>query len=70
MKTYTNKTFSGFYPVGSAAVVQASSMMEAAKKLNAVLKDRGLAGDAKPEDMVPFPESQWEDVRILNDGDY
>lgn len=65
---YTCKDFSGFYPVGSAAVVSASSAQEAADKLNEALRKIGLEGDAVAVSMLPF--TKQDGVRILVDGNY
>jgi len=68
LSVYTNNSFTGHYPVGSAAVVIASGPQEAAAMLNAELRSRGLDGDVKPEDMLAMgPDSS---VRVLCDGDY
>lgn len=69
-KIYTCKTFTGHWPVGTAAVVIAKNQIEAADKLNAALKEVGLKGDAEPSEMVLFPLGPNDDVRILNDGNY
>ena len=70
MKTFTNNNFTGHYPVGTSAVVRAKNAVEAADKLNAALKEVGLKGDAEVKDMIVFPISNIDDVRILNDGEY
>lgn len=69
MKTYTCKEFTGFYPVGTAAVVRAENSRMAARLLNAALEKQGLCADATPENMEEFPKL-GEFVRILNDGNY
>lgn len=69
MKVYTCNEFTGFNPVGVAAVIAASSAAAAAKKLNKELKAKGLPGDALPEDMILFHPGD-KDVRILYDGNY
>lgn len=61
--------FTGHYPVGSAAVVVAWTSEEAAELLNKALRDRGLAGDAKPDDMAEISVFTKR-AFILNDGDY
>ena len=66
MNYYTNTTFKGYYPVGTAAVVHARSRKEAAERLNAELVQIGLPGDVKPEDMLLFRIG----VRILCNGNY
>ena len=71
MKTWTCRTFTGHWPVGSAAVVYAETQTAAAELLNDVLKEHGLAGDAKPEDMQAFPsDGRCPEVRVLCDGNY
>lgn len=70
MKTYTNNTFLGHYPVGSAAVVRANNAEEAAFALNAVLVTQHLKGDVKATDMHEFPQTPGEQVRLLHDGNY
>ena len=71
MKTWTCKTFKGHWPVGSAAVVYAETQDAAAELLNDVLKEHGLSGDAKPEDMQAFPsDGRCQEVRVLCDGNY
>lgn len=69
MKTYTCKSFTGHYPVGSAAVVSADSPEAAAELLNTALRNAGLPGDARVADLIPFPIDP-ENVRVLVDGDY
>ena len=73
MKIYTCKSFTGHWPVGTAAVVIAATPEGAAYKLNKELQEEhGLPGDAKPEDMVEFPSTQQpiEQVRVILDGNY
>jgi len=71
MKTWTCITFTGHWPVGSAAIVYAETQDTAAELLNDVLKENGLAGDAKPEDMQEFPrDGRCPEVRVLCDGNY
>jgi hypothetical protein len=69
MNTYTCNSFTGHYPVGSAAVVRAKDAAEAADMLNRELRARKLNGDAMPQDMIQFPD-EVKAVRILVDGDY
>jgi hypothetical protein len=68
MKVYTCNKFTGYWPVGCAAVVWADDEQEAAEKLNLSLQNQGLMGDAKSESMLEFPG--LDHVRILNDGNY
>ena len=65
---YTCTTFTGHYPVGTAAVIAAPSQEVAAEMLNSELQLRGLPGDAKPEDMILYPVD--DNCRILTDGNY
>ncbi len=65
---YVNKTFTGHYPVGTAALVNAVSREEASRKLNVALKERGLVGDVSPEQMEPLTDA--DEVVILCDGNY
>lgn len=69
MKIFSCKTFAGVWPVGAAALTKADTPESAAEQLNAVLRERGLPGDAKPEDMIEFPQP-GETTRVLCDGDY
>lgn len=68
MKTYTNTSFTGHYPVGTAAVVRARNAEEAAELLNAELRTHGLRGNVTAADMDPMLRK--ERVIILCDGDY
>lgn len=68
MNIYTNNSFGGHWPVGTAAVVQAENAEEAAAILNAELERIGLRGDATAGDMIPLPSGKG--VVILNDGNY
>ena len=67
-KVWTNNDFTGYYPVGTAAVVVAKTQKRAATLLNVELADKGLTADAKVEDMVEVPINK-EYVDILHDGD-
>jgi len=66
---YTCVNFTGYWPIGTSAVVEASDELQAAYFLNEKLKEQGLLGDAKPEDMTPFSREVGS-VRILCDGNY
>jgi hypothetical protein len=51
--------------------VYAETQAAAAELLNDVLKEHGLAGDSKPEDMKAFPsDGRCSEVRVLCDGNY
>lgn len=69
MNIYTNKTFKGHYPVGSAAVVCAENANIAASELNKELARMGLNPDVSEGDMELMPRDTTM-VRILHDGDY
>jgi hypothetical protein len=66
---FTCTKFTGHCPTGVAAVIRAESAGTAAFTLNCVLQERGLEGDARPEDMIPFTEDDAM-VRVLCDGNY
>lgn len=68
MKLWTNKKFTGHWPVGTAAVVVAADATLAADYLNLFLAEQGLP-DTKPEDFEEIPHKEGE-VRILCDGNY
>lgn len=68
MKVYYNDSFTGYYPVGTSAVVFAETAEEAAAKLVLELARIGLSQEIKPEDMTELlPERS---VVIINDGNY
>jgi hypothetical protein len=67
-RIFTNNTFTGHYPVGTAAVVRAENKVEAAKLLNAELKRLGLPAKVPSSEMIEFAIE--EHVSILCDGDY
>lgn len=67
MKIWTCKRFTGYWPVGTAAVVHAEDEVTAAEILNQELRLQKLPGDAKAEDMIEFSKDK---VRILCDGNY
>lgn len=66
---YTCKTFAGFYPVGTAAVVVAKDNSMATSLLNSALEKHGLIGDVKESELIILDTSK-EQVLILNDGEY
>ena len=66
---YVCTTFTGCYPVGTSAVISASSPEEAAKRLSERLADIGLKQEIKPSQIKVF-DSLNDPVIILNDGDY
>lgn len=62
---WTCNSFTGFWPVGTAAVVRAATADEASTILADALRKQGLPQKEAPE-MEPFEG----DVAILCDGDY
>jgi len=68
MKTYTNNSFTGHWPVGTAAVVRAQNADKAAEILNTELRSQGLPGDATAAEMKALGRKVR--VVILNDGNY
>lgn len=70
MKIYTCTDFQGHYPVGTAAVVVASSREEAKEKLEKALFDHfGAIQEIKVDDLVRIPASKAA-AHILLDGNY
>ena len=69
-KFYINTTFRGRYPVGTAAVVRASSVDSAAEILNEKLKSIGLPGDVEAWQMTCISDTKEDGAIILCDGDY
>lgn len=69
MKIWTNIRFTGFWPVGTAAVCIAENAELAAIVLNEDLDTRGLDRSAKAEDFVEMEMTDLN-VRILCDGNY
>ena len=69
MKVYTNTTFKGHWPVGTAAVVVAESPEQAAELLAAKLRELHLPQDVAAEDMRLLRTNTWA-VCVLNDGNY
>ena len=62
---WTCNTFTGYYPVGTAAVVEAETAEQASAKLVVELDKIGLP-QREPPRMVPF----YGGVVILDDGNY
>lgn len=69
LRVWTCTSFTGHYPVDTAAVIVAYSAEGAADMLNAWLRDHGLPGDAKAGSMIPLDTDRIT-VRVLCDGDY
>lgn len=68
LKIWTNNSFEGFWPVGTAAVVVATTAANAAAYLTLKLIDLGL-DPASEDDMqeIPFIDGH---VSVLHDGNY
>jgi hypothetical protein len=64
MKVYYSDDFSGFYPVGTSAVVRANNLEEATILISAALNLKGLEFDGT------LTEFKGKGVVILQDGDY
>jgi len=69
MKTWTINSFSGYYPVGTAAIVTAETVTRAINILEDELSRCGLTQEIKPEQLIPMVTSS-RNVRILCDGNY
>jgi hypothetical protein len=70
LRVFSCTDFTGYCPVGSAAIVMAMNSEDAAAILNQELLSIGLSGNAGPRSMIPFPDENDRSVRILNDGNY
>jgi hypothetical protein len=64
MKTYYSCDFTGYYPVGTAAVVCANNEQEARQLLSDKLAGRGLVFDGT------LTEIKGAGAVVLCDGDY
>lgn len=69
MKVYWTRDFTGFYPVGTAAVVVATSPEEAAELLNAELVRVRLPGDASAGGMKEVSIGRKHAI-VIRDGEY
>ena len=67
MNRYYCTNFTGHWSVPVAALVMAYDQAQAAYQLNYALRNHGLEGDAKPEDMMIWTD---DEVIILSDGNY
>ena len=71
MNVYTNTTFEGHWPVGTAAVIVAKTAKQAAEQLNNKLEARGLLqNDPIKADEMFFVPTGSPCVYILADGNY
>ena len=68
-EVYACNQFEGHWPVGSAAVVVASSQQHAADVLNSQLRQQGLKGDATANAMALVVRDAPQAV-VLCDGNY
>lgn len=69
-KVFAFTGFKGHWPVGTAALVIAEDMNEAARLLSDELADRGLGQIIDVKEAVEVNPSAGKGVRILLDGDY
>lgn len=69
MNTYTCTSFTGHFPVGTAAVVVARSRIEAAHALEKALATQGLPQTIDPKTML-IVDPHHQNVRVLLDGNY
>lgn len=69
MHIYTNTSFTGHWPVGSAVVVTARSRIHAAELLEKTLETMGLKQTIDPKKMV-LMDAAHANVRVLCDGNY
>lgn len=67
MKIFYNNTFSGHYPVPTAAVIIAENKQRAIKLLNGELVRHGLPADVRS---VVEISTACERAVIIQDGDY
>jgi hypothetical protein len=69
MNTYTYVGFTGYWPVGTAAVVCATSRLKAAQTLHKELEKIGLKQTVDPDKFIQV-STNLPQVRILLDGNY
>ena len=69
MRVFTHTGFTGHYPVGVAAIIVAEYPYMALGMLNEELRQRGLPGNAQPEDLMEV-DLENESCEILMDGNY
>ena len=69
MKLWTCNKFEGHYPVGTAAIVRATTAEIAASRLNTMLQEfYNLRGNATADMMEEFTDR--DTCRVLCDGNY
>lgn len=69
MNVYINNSFTGHWPVGTAAVVVAQNSVMAAEMLEEELKKQDLSQKIDPKAMERL-STYRPSVTILNNGDY
>lgn len=69
MKIYTCTNFTGFYPVGVAAVIVAECASAAEHLLNVALQAVGLPGDAQIDEASAV-DANVPGIVMLRNGDY
>ncbi|MFM0135083.1 hypothetical protein [Caballeronia grimmiae] len=69
MKIYTCSNFTGFYPVGVAAVIVAECASAAEHLLNVALQAVGLPGDAQVDEGSSV-DANVPGIVMLRNGDY
>ena len=69
MKVYYCKSFTGRYPVGTAAIILANNIVEAKKLLEIELTNHGLEQEISYSQIMEIDRSRPQAL-ILNDGDY
>ncbi|MDR5784079.1 hypothetical protein QCE63_32175 [Caballeronia sp. LZ065] len=69
MKIYTCSNFTGFYPVGVAAVIVAECASAAEHLLNVALQAVGLPGDAQIDEGSAV-DAGVPGIVMLKNGDY
>lgn len=69
MRVYRNNTFKGHWPVGTSAIVVATSAEQAAIVLEQELEQHGLEQEIPVEEMIEIP-THTTYVEVLQNGDY
>jgi hypothetical protein len=68
MKVFVERTFTGFWPVGTAAVIVADTKQRAEELLRDALAARGLTPDQRLQ--LEELETAMEQAIVLRDGNY
>ena len=69
-KFFINTTFTGHYPVGTAAVIRANNIDQATEMLNKALDNIGLTGDVESWQLTCISDATENSVIVLCDGNY